>query len=36
LIYEFTENVQLSVGVNIGVTGAADDWNPYIGISWRF
>jgi hypothetical protein len=23
-------------GVNIGITRAADDINPFMGISWRF
>lgn len=36
LICALTENVWLNAGVNIGVTRAADDWNPFIGMSWRF
>lgn len=34
--YGLTEDIQLDAGINIGVTKAADDWNPFIGISWRF
>jgi hypothetical protein len=36
LTYGLTENIQLDAGINIGVTRSADDWNPFIGISWRF
>ena len=31
-----TPNTQLDVGVYIGLTKAAPDWNPYVGISFRF
>jgi hypothetical protein len=34
--YALTEDIQLDAGVNIGVTRAADDWNPFVGVSWRF
>jgi len=36
VIYEVTRNVQLNTGVNIGVTGSADDWNAFLGLAWRF
>ena len=36
LTYGLTENIQLDGGVNIGVTDAAPDINPFIGISFRF
>ncbi len=36
LTYGLTDNIQLDVGVNIGVTRSADDINPFIGLSWRF
>jgi len=36
LIYGFSENVQLDAGVNIGVTDAAADINPFVGFSMRF
>lgn len=36
LTYALTENIQLDTGVNIGVTRAADDLNPFLGISARF
>ena len=31
-----TPNTQLDVGVYIGLTKAAPDWNPYVGLSFRF
>jgi len=36
LAYGLTKDIQLDGGLNIGVTRAADDINPFIGISWRF
>lgn len=36
LTYGLTEDIQLDAGINIGVTRSADDWNPFIGLSWRF
>ena len=36
LTYALTKDIQLDGGVNIGVTRAADDINPFLGISWRF
>ena len=36
LTYALSENIQLDAGVNLGVTRAADDWNPFIGISVRY
>ncbi len=34
--YGLSENVQLDGGLNIGVTRSAEDWNPFVGITWRF
>ncbi|MBI3191173.1 MAG: transporter [Pedosphaera parvula] len=34
--YALTDNLQFDAGMNVGVTRAADDWNPFFGISWRF
>jgi hypothetical protein len=34
--YGLTEDIQLDAGINIGVTRSADDWNPFLGLSWRF
>jgi len=34
--YGLTDDIQLDAGINIGVTRSADDWNPFLGISWRF
>jgi hypothetical protein len=36
LTYGLMENIQLDAGVNIGVTRAAEDVNPFVGLSWRF
>jgi hypothetical protein len=36
LTYGLTPNLQLDAGINRGVTGAADDINPFMGVSWRF
>ncbi|MEJ0091860.1 MAG: transporter [Limisphaerales bacterium] len=36
LEYLVTENIQLDGGCNFGVTRAADDYNPFAGITWRF
>ncbi len=36
LTYTLTTNVQLDTGINIGVTKAAPDLNPFVGFSWRF
>lgn len=36
LTYGLTKNIQLDAGINIGVTRSADDWNPFIGLSFRF
>lgn len=34
--YALTEDIQLDAGVNIGVTRAADDFNPFCGVSIRY
>ena len=36
LTYALTPDIQLDAGVNLGVTRAADDVNPFLGISMRF
>ena len=36
LTYALTKNIQLDAGINLGVTRAADDFNPFVGVSWRF
>ena len=36
LLYLLTPTLQLDAGVNVGVTEAADDLNPFVGISARF
>ncbi len=36
LTYGLTKDIQLDAGVNIGVTEAADDLNPFCGISMRY
>ena len=36
LVYALTKNIQLDAGINFGITRAADDYNPFAGISIRF
>lgn len=36
LTYGIGDNVQLDAGINVGLTRASDDFNPFIGISFRF
>jgi hypothetical protein len=36
LNFSITENVQLGCGCNFGITSAADDFNPFAGITMRF
>ena len=34
--YQVSKNWRLDAGVYIGVTPAADDWHPFIGMTWRY
>lgn len=34
--YAVTRDIQLDAGINIGLTPAADDLNPFIGLSMRY
>ncbi|HMJ90968.1 MAG TPA: transporter [Candidatus Acidoferrum sp.] len=34
--YGLTENIQFDAGINVGLTRSADDWNPFLGVTWRF
>lgn len=36
ITYALTDNLQLDAGVNLGVTAAADRFNPFVGVSSRF
>lgn len=36
MTYGIGDNIQLDAGVNIGVTDAADDFNPFMGATYRF
>ena len=36
LTYQFNKSLRLDGGVYIGVTRAADDWHPWIGMTWRY
>jgi hypothetical protein len=36
LTYQINQNLRLDGGVYIGVTRAADDWHPWIGMTWRY
>ncbi|MEO6588480.1 MAG: transporter [Pyrinomonadaceae bacterium] len=34
--YALTADIQLDAGINIGVTSSAPDFNPFLGLAWRF
>ncbi len=36
LTYEVSSNLRLDAGVYLGVTRAADDVHPFIGMTWRY
>jgi hypothetical protein len=36
LTYQLNENLRLDGGIYIGVTEAADDWHPFLGMTWRY
>jgi hypothetical protein len=36
LTYQVNENVIFDGGIYIGVTAAADDWHPWVGMTWRY
>jgi long-subunit fatty acid transport protein len=36
ITYAVTKNLQLDAGVNVGLTSAADQINPFVGFSARF
>lgn len=36
LTYAISEDVQLDAGVYIGVTRPAEDWHPFVGMTWRY
>ena len=36
LTYALTPDIQLDCGVNVGLTRAEDDFNPFLGVSIRF
>jgi hypothetical protein len=33
--YQVNPNLRLDAGVYIGVTRSADDWHPFVGMTWR-
>lgn len=35
LAYQITKNMEMNVGITAG-TRSEIDWNPYVGLSWRF
>ena len=35
ITYQVSKNFRLDAGVYIGVTSAADDWHPWVGMTWR-
>jgi hypothetical protein len=34
--YQANKNLCLDAGVYIGVTQSADDWHPWVGMTWRY
>ena len=36
LTYQVNKNMVLDAGVYIGVTAAADNWHPWVGMTWRY
>jgi hypothetical protein len=34
--YQVNKNLVFDGGVYIGVTAAADDWHPWVGMTWRY
>src|SRR5260370_41128049 len=36
LAYSISDNIIVDCGINVGVTRAAQDWQPLVGISFRF
>ena len=36
LTYQINKDVRLDGGVHIGVTSSADDWHPWLGMTWRY
>jgi hypothetical protein len=36
LTYQVDEQLRIDGGVYIGMTLAADDWHPWLGMTWRF
>jgi len=34
--YQVNDNLIFDSGVYIGVTAAADDWHPWVGMTWRY
>ena len=34
--YQANKNLCLDAGVYIGVTRSADDWHPWVGMTWRY
>jgi hypothetical protein len=36
VLYWLSKNVQISLGLNCGLTRSADDWNPFVAMAWRY
>lgn len=34
--YTINSRLKIDSGINLGLTAAADDWNPFVGVSLRF
>ncbi|MEK7433318.1 MAG: transporter [Cyanobacteriota bacterium] len=35
IVYQFTDNFKLDLGLNTGITPTSDKFNPFLGLSWR-
>jgi hypothetical protein len=36
MTFSITDNIIVDAGINMGVTRSADDFNPFVGFSWRY
>jgi len=36
LTYSINKNLRIDGGVYIGITSPADDWHPWVGMTWRY
>lgn len=36
ITYQVNESLRLDAGIYVGVTPSADDWHPFLGLTWRY